>query len=61
MLAAARYALVVQAMLAGSAASVAPQGQRPFEILDAKNFDDLRDLFNAHPDRTRVLALLSPT
>ena len=57
----ARYGLLVQAVLAGSAPPVAPQGQRPFEVLDARNFDHSREVFNAHSDRTRVLALLSPT
>jgi len=56
-----RYGLVVQAMLAGSSPPMAPQGQRPFEVLDAGNFDHLRQVFNAHSDHTRVLALLSPT
>jgi hypothetical protein len=49
-----RYGLLVRAMLAGSAAPVAPQGQRAFEVLDARNFGNLRDVFNAHGDRTRV-------
>jgi hypothetical protein len=57
----ARYGLLVQAALAGSSPPVAPQGQRPFEVLDAANFDHLRQVFNANSDRTRVLALLSPT
>jgi hypothetical protein len=29
--------------------------------LDAANFHDPRDVFNAHADRHRILALLSPT
>jgi hypothetical protein len=57
----ARYGLLVQAVLAGSSPPVAPQGQRPFEVLDAGTFDHLRKVFNAGSDQTRVLALLSPT
>ena len=56
-----RNGLAVQAWLQGDSPSVAPAGQRPFEVLSPASFQHLRDAFNAHPERTRVLALLSPT
>jgi hypothetical protein len=38
-----------------------PLGQAPLARLDAESFGQLRDAFNASADRTRVVALLSPT
>ncbi len=56
-----RYGLTVEAAIAGSAAPVAPAGQRPFEILTDTNFSDLREVFNAHAAEPRIAALLSPS
>ena len=56
-----RNGLAIQSMLAASSPAFAPAGQRPFEILDAETFKDLRSVFNAHPERPRILVLLSPT
>ena len=56
-----RYGLAVEAAIAGSAAPVAPAGQRPFEILTDANFSDLREVFNAHASEPRIVALLSPS
>ena len=56
-----RNGLAIQSMLAASRPAVAPAGQRPFEVLDAASFKDMRSVFNAHPERTRILVLLSPT
>ena len=52
--------LALQAWLQGSSPSVAPAGQRPFEVLASGSFHDLRDAFNAQAGKTRILALLSP-
>jgi hypothetical protein len=38
-----------------------PQGQPPLTHLSAGTLGDLRAAFNAAPDRTRLLLLLSPT
>lgn len=38
-----------------------PAGQAPLATLDEKTFGQLREAFNASSDRTRVVALLSPT
>ena len=56
-----RYGLTIEAAIAGNAAPVAPAGQRPFEILTAANFSDLREVFNAHAAEPRIVALLSPS
>ena len=56
-----RNGLAMQSRLAASSPPVAPAGQRPFQILDAESFNDMRSVFNAHPERPRILVLLSPT
>jgi hypothetical protein len=38
-----------------------PGGQAPLARLDEKSFGQLRDVFNASANRTRIIALLSPT
>jgi hypothetical protein len=38
-----------------------PLGQAPLASLSDENFGQLRDAFNASADRTRVVAILSPT
>jgi hypothetical protein len=38
-----------------------PAGQPPLTFLDEVSFGQLRAVFNAAADRTRVLAILSPT
>jgi hypothetical protein len=38
-----------------------PAGQAPLASLDEKTFGQLREAFNASADRTRVVAILSPT
>ncbi|MCM3877443.1 MAG: hypothetical protein NEA02_13640 [Thermoanaerobaculia bacterium] len=38
-----------------------PAGQAALTRLDEKTFGQLREAFNASADRTRVVALLSPT
>ena len=38
-----------------------PAGQAALTSLDEKSFGQLRETFNASADRTRVLAILSPT
>jgi hypothetical protein len=39
----------------------APAGQAPLVTLDARNVGMLAEAFDAAADRTRILALLSPT
>ncbi|MBL8113472.1 MAG: hypothetical protein JNK60_11340 [Acidobacteria bacterium] len=65
-----RIALASSALLVIGAAMIGwlklaprptPAGQAPLATLDEKNFGQLRDAFNASADRTRVLAILSPT
>ena len=56
-----RYRLVLEAAIASRTAPVAPVGQRPFETLTDANFSDLRDVFNEHADKPRIIALFSPT
>ena len=41
--------------------STAPAGQRELVRLDAVNFSQLRQDFNAGVDRVRLIAMLSPT
>jgi hypothetical protein len=39
-----------------------PTGQRPLIVLErAEDLDQVKSLFNANKDKTRVIALLSPT
>ena len=38
-----------------------PAGQEPLATLDERTFEKLREAFNASADRTRVVAILSPT
>jgi hypothetical protein len=38
-----------------------PKGQQPLTTLTEASFETLRDAFNASADRTRMVALLSPT
>jgi hypothetical protein len=38
-----------------------PAGQQPLGRLNEESFHQLRDAFNASADRTRIVALLSPT
>jgi hypothetical protein len=38
-----------------------PMGQAALARLDEKSFEQLREAFNASADRTRVVAILSPT
>ncbi|MFI5120407.1 MAG: hypothetical protein ACHQM4_08340 [Thermoanaerobaculia bacterium] len=38
-----------------------PKGQLPLTILTETSFATLREAFNGSTDRTRVVALLSPT
>ena len=64
-------ALVVVALVGGTLAGVyawqrfssrvTPRGQPPLVALNSANFGELRTAFNASADRTRILALLSPT
>lgn len=65
-----RIAVAASAILVIGAATIAwlklaprptPAGQAPLARLDEKNFGQLRDAFNASADRTRILAILSPT
>ena len=46
--------------LTGSPRAV-PDGQPPLASLDAASLQSFRDLFNAHRDEVRILAMLSPT
>jgi hypothetical protein len=57
----ARYGLTVEAAMAGNAAPVAPVGERPFEVLTDANLSGLREVFNAHAAKARMVALLSPS
>ena len=41
--------------------STAPAGQHELVRLDAVNFAELRQAFNAGVDRVRLVAMLSPT
>ncbi len=43
------------------ATHIPPAFQPPLAALDDSTFWELRDLFNASGDRTRLLAVLSPT
>ena len=65
-----RIAAGASALLVIGAATIAwvklaprptPTGQAPLARLDEKTFGQLRDAFDASADRTRVLAILSPT
>jgi hypothetical protein len=65
-----RFAVASSTLLVIGAATIAwvklaprptPAGQAPLTILDEKSFGELREAFNASADRTRVLAILSPT
>lgn len=65
-----RIAVASSALLVIGAATIAwvklaprptPAGQAPLASLDEKSFGQLREAFNASADRTRVLAILSPT
>jgi hypothetical protein len=65
-----RIAIASSVLLVIGAATIAwvklaprptPAGQAALASLDEKTFGQLRDAFNASADRTRVLAILSPT
>jgi hypothetical protein len=63
-----RIALASSVLLPMGAATIAwklaprpTPDQAPLASLDEKTFGELRDAFNASADRTRVLAILSPT
>ncbi len=65
-----RIALASVSLIAIGAAALAwvklaprptPAGQARLARLDEGSFGELRDAFNASADRTRVVALLSPT
>ena len=65
-----RIALASASFVAIGAATIAwmkiaprptPASQAPLTKLDEKNFGQVRDAFNSSADRTRVVALLSPT
>ena len=65
-----RIALAMAAIALVGAATIAwvklaprptPAGQPPLASLDEKSFGRLLEAFNASADRTRVLAILSPT
>ena len=65
-----RVTLAMAALALAGAATIAwvklaprptPPGQPPLATLEKKSFGELREAFNASADRTRVVALLSPT
>ena len=65
-----RIAIASSALLVIAVATIAwvklaprptPAGQAPLTSLDEESFGQLREAFNASADRTRVVAILSPT
>jgi hypothetical protein len=57
-------AVVVVLFLAGFylwGPSTVPKGQEPLVTLSAANFGDFQKAFDAHPETSRLILLVSPT